>query len=354
MTIRWFGRETENARDPISNLQDFEGYTLQMSPDGVSYTIIGWWDKVNYRGWYLNRDVDGDSVELEHRWEPLPAPPLLYDEIQNRYALNWDTCVNKPGNIVKPIDPKKYSGFIIQGRALPITSFPNAWCAPDTSRTAVRVRFCNDCGPFGQRKDTILTFFPEGLNLGLDAVRMYPSVTDTANDSSYWYQYKISGLFPSQPVYFAVVPFDNGMVTFHQTIEPQTASPYAGAYLVYPIATDSTRKADRLKIWVYPNPYRIDHDYSFFEKRLPVTGHPQSRKRLNFVNLPSRCTLRIYTLDGDLVQQINHDKDPNASDSGYDFWDLLSRNAQPVAAGMYIYVVESNEGRYVGKIIIIQ
>ncbi|HXF49610.1 MAG TPA: hypothetical protein VNL73_09350, partial [Verrucomicrobiae bacterium] len=84
------------------------------------------------------------------------------------------------------------------------------------------------------------------------------------------------------------------------------------------------------------------------------TGHPQSSQRINFVNLPPRCVIRIYTLDGDLVQQINHDKDPNASDSGYDFWDLLTRNAQKAVAGMYIFSVESSEGRYIGKILIIQ
>ncbi|HLG93841.1 MAG TPA: T9SS type A sorting domain-containing protein [candidate division Zixibacteria bacterium] len=354
VTIRWFGRETESARDPISNLQDFEGYTLQMSPDGVSYTIIGYYDRVNYRGYYLNRDVNGDGGELEYRWEPLPTRPLLYDEIQNLYAPNWDTCLNKPGNITKPIDPEKYNALIIQGRQLPLTPFPNPWCNPDTLRTAVRVRFCDNCGAFSQRQDTILYFVPEGLNLGLDPVRMYPAVTDPDNDSAYWYQYKISGLFPSQPLYFAVVPFDNGMVTFSQKIESQSASPYAGAYLVYPIASDSARRASELQISVYPNPYRIDHDYRFFEKKFPVTGHPQSSQRINFVNLPPKCTIRIYTLDGDLVQQINHDKDPNASDSGHDFWDMLTRNAQKVAAGLYLYSVESNEGRYIGKIIIIQ
>lgn len=354
VTIRWFGKETETAVDPISGLRDFEGYSVQMSPDGVNYTIIGYWDKVNYRGWYLNRDINQDGLEYEFRWEPLPSRPLYYGEIQNLYAFNWDTCVNKPGNIVKPIDPKKYSGFISRGQRQPFTPSPNPWCNPDTGRTAVRVRFCDACGPFVRRVDTIFTFFPEGLNLGLEPIRMYPAVTDPENDSAYWYQYKISGLFPSQPVYFAVVPFDNGWANVYQSIEPQAASPYAGAYLVYPIASDSARRAEGLKVSVYPNPYRIDHDYSFFEKRLPSIGNPQSSKRLNFINLPSRCTIRIYTLDGDLVQQINHDKDPNASDSGYEFWDLLSRNAQPVASGLYIFVVESSEGQHVGKMLIIQ
>lgn len=108
-----------------------------------------------------------------------------------------------------------------------------------------------------------------------------------------------------------------------------------------------------MKVSVYPNPYRIDHDYSFFEKKLPVSGHPQSSKRINFINLPPRATIRIYTPDGDLVQVINHDKDPSGPDAGYEFWDLLTRNAQIVSSGLYIFTVESSEGTYIGKIVII-
>ncbi|HEU4436361.1 MAG TPA: T9SS type A sorting domain-containing protein, partial [candidate division Zixibacteria bacterium] len=351
------GRETEEAIDAITNQRDFEGYSIQMSPDGVNYTMIGYWDRLNWKPYFLNRDLNGDGIQenWEYRWEPSPTPPLTYEEIQRTYALRWDTCANKPGNITKPIDPEKYNRRIESNFPQPFIPVGNPWCNPDTTKTAVRVRFCNTCGPRGQRVDTVFYFQPEGgFNLGLDPIRMYPNVKDPDNDSAYWYQYKISGLFPSQPIWLAVVPFDNGLKTFYQDIEPQSAIPQAGAQLVYPIASDSARRAEGLKISVYPNPYRIDEDYRFFEKKLPITGHPQSSQRINFMNLPSRCVIRIYTLDGDLVQQINHDKDPNASDSGYDFWDLLSRNAQKVVAGMYIFSVESNEGRYIGKILIIQ
>ncbi len=354
VTIRWFGRETEDAVDAVTGVRDFEGYSIQMSPDGINYTIIGYFDRINWKPYFLNRDLNGNGIQenWEFRWEPARTPPLPYEEIQRTYAVRWDTCLNKPDTITKPIDPEKYDYPIINQPFIPTG---NPWCNPDTSKTVIRVRFCDACGPSGQRVDTVFYFLPEGgLNLGLDPIRMYPNVTNPNNDSAYWYQYKISGLLPSQPLWFAVVPFDNGLRTYYENIDPQEASPYAGAYLVYPIATDSIRQAEKLKVSVYPNPYRIDHNYSFFEKKLPATGRPQSSQRINFINLPPRCAIRIYTLDGDLVQQINHDKDPNSSDSGYDFWDMLSRNAQKVVAGMYLFSVESAEGRYIGKILIIQ
>ncbi len=369
ITVRWFGRETENAIDPITGFRDFEGYSVQMSTDGVNYTTIGYYDKVNWRVHYLNWDVNQNGGTddnpyistddtLDTRWEPARNRPLTYEEIQIYYAVRWDTCLNKPGNISRPIDPKKYNSSYrywgLRPEDLPFISSVNPWCRPDTSHSVVRVRSCDNCTPNGLWVDTIFYFVPEGPNAGLVQARMYPAVTDANNDSAYWYQFKLTGLFPSQPIWLAVVPFDNGLITFNQTIEPQAASVFSAAQLLYPIAPDSARRAEGLKISVYPNPYRIDHDYSYFEKKLPGSGYLQSGQRINFVNLPAKCTIRIYTLDGDLVQQINHDKDPSATDAGYETWDLLTRNAQKVVAGLYIYTVESIEGRYIGKILIIK
>ncbi len=355
VTLRWFGRETETALDPVTGVRDFEGYTLYMSPDGVNFTLVGYFDLINWRVHFLNRDLNGNGLEesWEFRWEPAERAPMTYAEIQNNFAVFWDTCANRQSAITKPIDPRRYTSATIVG-AGPYLPSPNPWCSPDTNKSSIRIRFCDACGPNGAFRDTLFYFEQEGLNLGMDKIRMYPTVTDPDNDSAYWYQFTLGGLLPSQPLWFTVSPFDNGFRSFSERVDPQEAPPYADARLVYPIATDSVRRAGGLKISIYPNPYRIDHDYSYFEKKYPLSGQPQSSKRINFINLPPKATIRIYTLDGDLVQQINHEKNPNASDSGFDFWDLLSRNAQPVVAGLYIVTVESPEGRYFGKVMIIQ
>jgi hypothetical protein len=368
VTIRWFGRETENAADPISGLKDFEGYRILMSPNGVDWTIVGSFDKMNWKPYFLNtRQID--TLRTLGTWQPAFTRLLNWEEIQRLYAVRWDTCRNKIDPVSgmlalgHPIDPDRFKGPT-QVRLSGNWPQFHGYCNPDTldggppgiglPLTAIRVRFCNSCSEGGLPVDTMFYFVRQDFNLGLDKVRMYPNATDPANDSAYWYEFKMTGLLPSQPVWFSVVPFDYGWVTPNLKIDPQAGTPYANRYLVYPIASDSIRRGEGLKISVYPNPYRIDHDYSFFEKKQPITGHPQSSKRVNFINLPPKCTIRIYTLDGDLVQQINHDKDPRATDAGWEFWDLLSRNAQFVAAGLYLFTVESAEGRYVGKLIIIQ
>ncbi|MCI0406769.1 MAG: hypothetical protein L0209_12030, partial [candidate division Zixibacteria bacterium] len=52
-----------------------------------------------------------------------------------------------------------------------------------------------------------------------------------------------------------------------------------------------------------------------------------------------------------------------ASDAGYEVWDLLTRNAQAVTAGLYLYTVQSSQGvwsedglknTHVGKIVILK
>jgi len=70
---------------------------------------------------------------------------------------------------------------------------------------------------------------------------------------------------------------------------------------------------------------------------------------VEFQNVPDECTIRIYTLAGDLVQTVNH-----TSGTGAARWNLLSKNRQQVAAGIYLYHVESTYGEHLGRFAIIK
>ena len=70
-----------------------------------------------------------------------------------------------------------------------------------------------------------------------------------------------------------------------------------------------------------------------------------------FVNLPPQATVRVYSLDGHLVRQLDHD-DPNGT--GSLFWDLRDRNNDQVASGVYFFhVVEPDGQESVGKFTIV-
>ena len=95
------------------------------------------------------------------------------------------------------------------------------------------------------------------------------------------------------------------------------------------------------QVAVVPNPYRGDIQYSSYNP--PWEKPPRGRhwmeqdRRLQFINLPERCEIRIYTLSGTLVETLQH----SSSTRGYESWNLTSSVGQAVASGIYLYAVEN-------------
>jgi len=102
-----------------------------------------------------------------------------------------------------------------------------------------------------------------------------------------------------------------------------------------------------------------------------------TQRRIEFINLPDRCTIRIYTLGGNLVNVINHiganrsgwgnytdwDRLTQGVPKGYtgydnhsgtEPWNLRNRFGQTVASGLYFFHVTDSRGEmYTGKFYII-
>ena len=72
-------------------------------------------------------------------------------------------------------------------------------------------------------------------------------------------------------------------------------------------------------------------------------------KMIQFVNVPAKCTIKIFTLRGDLVKTIHHN-DPS---SGVATWNQISDNNQYIKSGMYFYHLKSEYGKTRGKFCII-
>ena len=101
------------------------------------------------------------------------------------------------------------------------------------------------------------------------------------------------------------------------------------------------------EVWVVPNPYRLNAAW----ERQPVPGDPFTR-HVDFMELPrTRCTIRIYTLAGDLVQTIDHDA---SGGNGQAAWNLISRNGQDVESGVYLFTVSSALGHQTGKFVLMR
>jgi hypothetical protein len=173
-------------------------------------------------------------------------------------------------------------------------------------------------------------------------------VVDTSD--RYWdYEYEVE-VFAAQPVYFSVTAFDVGDP--QTDLSPLEASRLVNASMVYPIDEWEKVEGEGLEVEVFPNPYRIDGKYSENEYEGPSIYD----RRIRFINVPPRCTIRIYTLDGDLVQTLYHDQEPDASEATYAEWDLISRNTQAVVSGIYLFSVENKDTgeEQIGKFVIIK
>lgn len=108
-------------------------------------------------------------------------------------------------------------------------------------------------------------------------------------------------------------------------------------------------KANLDDIAVVPNPYIAAASW---EPRSPFRSGRGERK-IYFINLPPTCTIRIYTVRGHLVDTIEH----NASDTrvGQESWNLLTKDGQDIAYGVYIYHVDApGLGEHVGKFAVIK
>jgi hypothetical protein len=100
-------------------------------------------------------------------------------------------------------------------------------------------------------------------------------------------------------------------------------------------------------VWVVPNPFRGRAEWD----RSSVDGDAVTR-HLDFMGLPqARCTIRIWTVAGDLVASLDHD---GSGGDGQAAWNLVSRNGQEVASGIYVFTVESTLGQSTGRFVVIR
>jgi hypothetical protein len=146
---------------------------------------------------------------------------------------------------------------------------------------------------------------------------------------------------------------DDGRIHFRYASEPGIPSRFAvtsydteglesgmTAYNFFTLAAERAPSNDMSNIYVVPNPF----------KQVSGLLDPGEEKRLAFVNIPSRCTIRIYTVAGELVQTIPHEgfgEETWGSSTGNNY--MLTRFAMNVMPGVYYYYIESHVSGHEGE-----
>lgn len=160
---------------------------------------------------------------------------------------------------------------------------------------------------------------------------------DFANNLGLQYIYEDTYLLNNIEYYYTVTSFskkdtvlnwpslETSLLSNAKTVIPGTAPP-----------------AEVGQVAVVPNPYRGDIDYFSFDPpwEKPDASRNQwmeQDRRIQFINLPRHCEIRIYTVSGDLVKVIQHN-DPVI---GYEDWNLTSSAGQAIASDIYLFTVQN-------------
>ncbi|MEW6652897.1 MAG: hypothetical protein AB1394_05435, partial [Bacteroidota bacterium] len=150
---------------------------------------------------------------------------------------------------------------------------------------------------------------------------------------------------PSAPAYAAPRPGDIFRIT---TSKPFFKGDYFEFSTKGATVNNEMAKNDLKKVAVVPNPYV---SAAAWEVRNNVASGRGTR-RLDFIHLPSTCTIRIYTVAGALIKTL--EKTTGATD-GTVSWNLVTEDGTDVAYGLYIYHVDApGVGEHIGKFAIIK
>jgi hypothetical protein len=174
-------------------------------------------------------------------------------------------------------------------------------------------------------------------------------------DGRQYYRYIDSSMHRGRPYFYAVTAADHGFdeVT-GALVEGKVGDPASNfAYTEPPTVSQSDYGYNEEDVYVVPNPATTE---SMQPWTLAPNNDDPTGIKVEFRNLPAdRGTIRIYTVSGDLVEELPFD---GRSGIGTTKWDLVSRNGQDVTSGVYIYSVETdtNEAfkRKVGKFVVIR
>jgi hypothetical protein len=327
---------SETTPDPKSGQFDFRGYKI--------WKVSNWTRPVGSGGpseddWTLVAEYRLFDQAPDNRFARAPGdtvcPRIYVPQASDTVTLclkRGDLWDRQSGDIIHP-DP-----------AVPCVGFPN--CVVDSGLAL---------GTASSRPNTGRTHYPVGRY----------SFVDHQVKNGFMYFYSVTA-FDSTGAGQSKVEL-NGRRTAVESegIVPQLSTDN-------PLATH---------VWVVPNPYRglrvIPERPSAWD--LTPNASDPTGTHIDFFGLPrGKWAIKIFTLAGDWVTTLTSDEAVNAStrnsnvvDShgqahanvnrqqdtptdGQARWNLISRNGQDVASGIFLYSVQSARGTERGKFVIIR
>ncbi|MFA6469917.1 MAG: hypothetical protein WCW35_13545 [Bacteroidota bacterium] len=352
-------------------------------PEGNTYEIwfdsVGTWPKYNTKSFSVYRKLPGSSVKdtLIREASFTKATPVvvsipfdgmsltLYNDTSvtiDRELTGWAPgrfsnitmnptvdVTNISKNIAYPGDYEirfyntmKDTGFLFQKspyKRLDSTTLDAYYIKAPVPFTITNLTTGKRC------KFLVLNMF--GYNFSPNPFGYFDSikiVDDYNGGSSFYISYNLSFSPPSMNPDFPV----EGDRFILKTKKPFTRGDY------FEVNTHSARvdkgiaKSELQKISVVPNPYVVAANWE--PRNIYQSG--RGDRKIDFIHLPAKCTIRIYTINGLLVKTL--EKNSTAGDGSMS-WNLISDDGMEVAYGLYIFHVDAeNIGTHIGKFAVIK
>ncbi len=293
-----------------------------------------------YSGSVWSNPGEPSNFDEDAHWQ-LPAPPaipsLSYSPADQLVNLVWD---NKAEHTVDPfLGLVDFEGYKIY-RSKYNTSAWELIFACDNRDDSVYV--------FNTDGDTMRNNAGNIVKVNLPPVTGFyvdPVSADTIYNNHIFrdrggltpWNRTAESLINGLPYYYTVVAYD---FEGTESAKSNYAKTSAGAPSpVYPRSVPPAGANDLSKVKVVPNPYKGTH-----------IGEPRYSDFVRFIHLPRQCKISVFTLTGDLVREIYH----NDANSAEEQWNLISRSEQSVVSGLYLYVVETDDDKKIGKMLIIR
>jgi len=303
--LEWDNR-SEYTPDPAKATFDFVGYKV--------WKAANWTRPVGSTG-------PGDDL-----WSLL-ATYYAYDPGIN--PLELKTADGRDSTVMVPLLLNRETGDIIYPSDVPCLEI-----APGVCDTAYAKK---------------LTFTPTGRD---STIERYPVVKYPIGR----YRFTDSAVLNGFTYFYSVTAFDStGRGRAVAKLEGRQAAVESDG--VVPQSAFAAAQNDG-KPYVVPNPYRGGAQWDLTPNATDPTG-----THVDFFNLPADWTrVRIYTVSGDLVQEIgpgdaqsNGRPQRESVDDGQASWNLVSRNGQDIVSGIYIFSVDSpSQGTKRGKFTVIR
>ncbi len=169
-----------------------------------------------------------------------------------------------------------------------------------------------------------------------------------------YYRYVDRSMHRGRPYFYAVTAGDHAIASDGTFFEGQVGDPSSNFVFIEPGGPSQADYAyNEDDVYVVPNPATT-------ESMQPWTLGPNNDDptgiKVEFRNLPAdQGTIRIFTLAGDLVEELYFD---GRTGNGTVEWDLVSRNGQDITSGVYLFAIDTdtNEAykRKIGKFVVIR